>query len=396
MVAPKLRFKGFSQNWFKISLSSVGEVVTGNTPATSEKKYYGDDFLWVSPADIKNQKLVNDTQTKLSILGVEKTRKIPNGSILVTCIGSTIGKIAMSGKELSTNQQINSLIPNSPNLKDFIYYSIECYIPLLKKLTATQAVPIINKSEFSNFKIPFTSENEAIKIGELFSNLDIRIQLQQEKINLLKEQKKGFMQKIFSQELRFKDEDGQEFPEWELLKLKQIAEVYDGTHQTPNYKSFGVKFLSVENIKTLNTQKYISTEDFNRNFKIAPKQGDILMTRIGDIGTSNIIKTNESLAYYVSLALIKCTEKVDSQYLNQYISSELFQRELHKRTLHVAFPKKINMGEIGNCLVNLPNLKEQIKIKKVLEPMEITINLNVQKLEELKKQKKAFIQKMFI
>src|SRR5699024_12032904 len=71
------------------------------------------------------------------------------------------------------------------------------------------------------------------------------------------------------------------------------------------YTSEGIKFLSVENIKTLNSNKFISKEAFEKEFKIRPEFGDVLMTRIGDVGTPNVVETNEYLAYYVSLALLK-------------------------------------------------------------------------------------------
>jgi len=73
---------------------------------------------------------------------------------------------------------------------------------------------------------------------------------------------------------------------WEKRKLGEIARIFDGTHQTPNYQSSGIMFLSVENIQTLKSNKFISLEDFQKDFKVSPRTGDILMTRIGNIGTT--------------------------------------------------------------------------------------------------------------
>ena len=191
--------------------------------------------------------------------------------------------------------------------------------------------------------------------------------------------------------LRFKEFD----EEWLNQKLNEVAKVYDGTHQTPNYQKDGIKFLSVENIKNLKTNKYISQEDLEKEFKIRPEYNDILMTRIGDIGTANIIKDNEMYAYYVSLALIK-TNKIDSQYLLYFIESENFQKELYKRTLHVAFPKKINKGEIGECYISFPvNKNEQIKIGSFFKRLNEKIQFQQEKIDLLKEQKKGYIQKIF-
>lgn len=149
--------------------------------------------------------------------------------------------------------------------------------------------------------------------------------------------------------------------DWKQSKMKEVVDVYDGTHQTPKYTKNGVMFLSVENIHSLKSNKYISYEDFERDFKIFPEKGDILMTRIGDIGTANIVESDDNKAYYVTLTLLK-KKKLDPYFLKENIHSVSIRKELWNKTLHVAFPKKINMEEIGNVLVNYPDFLEQQKI----------------------------------
>ena len=159
--------------------------------------------------------------------------------------------------------------------------------------------------------------------------------------------------------------------EWEDALLSDICKIYDGTHQTPKYTLTGVRFVSVENIADLHgSNKYISFEAYQSDFKVYPEKGDILMTRIGDIGTPNVVETDEPLAYYVSLALFK-NITVNSRFLHYYIMSSTFQKELDDRTLHHATPKKINKGEIGKCKVAYPrDKKEQEAIAEVLTAMD--------------------------
>ena len=91
----------------------------------------------------------------------------------------------------------------------------------------------------------------------------------------------------------------------ELKKLEDFAEIYDGTHQTPKYVNTGVPFISVQDIKNIyGTNKYITMEEYNK-FKVKPRKNDVFMTRIGDIGTCAIVKNDDDLAYYVTLALIR-------------------------------------------------------------------------------------------
>lgn len=73
--------------------------------------------------------------------------------------------------------------------------------------------------------------------------------------------------------------------------MEELVGIYDGVHQTPDYQDSGIMFLSVENIATLKSEKYISEEAFERDYKVYPEKGDILMTRIGDVGTTNVVET---------------------------------------------------------------------------------------------------------
>ncbi|WP_412921713.1 restriction endonuclease subunit S [Lactococcus raffinolactis] len=194
---PELRFAGFADDWEERKLSEIGKIVTGNTPSTSNKGYYNGDFLFVSPADIQENRYVNKTTTTLTELGFKTGRLVPKGATLFVSIGSTIGKIGQSICDVITNQQINSVISFSDYDDDFIYTSILNSSTKIKQLAATQAVPIINKNEFGKSIIKIPSLEEQQKIGAFFKQLDDTIALHQRKLDLLKEQKKGFLQKMF-------------------------------------------------------------------------------------------------------------------------------------------------------------------------------------------------------
>ena len=182
--------------------------------------------------------------------------------------------------------------------------------------------------------------------------------------------------------------------EWNKSKLAKVVNVYDGTHQTPRYTKEGIRFLSVENIRSLKSNKYISVEDFEKEFKIYPEYGDVLMTRIGDIGTPKVVNLRESLAYYVSLALLKPIN-INSYFLESLILSPTVQNELWRKTLHIAFPKKINKNEIAKVMLNYPKNEEQEKIGDFFSKLDRQIELEEEKLELLEQQKKGYMQKIF-
>ena len=168
------------------------------------------------------------------------------------------------------------------------------------------------------------------------------------------------------------------------FKLKELSKIYDGTHQTPDYKKSGIRFVSVEDINDLyKSNKFITKEAYLSEFKNKPEINDILMTRIGDIGTPTIVSKEQPLAYYVSLALIKPLN-IDSFFLKYLIESKSFQHELWKKTIHVAFPKKINKEQIGECICTIPTKDEQTKIGNILNKIDERIVTQNKIIEDLK------------
>ena len=154
-------------------------------------------------------------------------------------------------------------------------------------------------------------------------------------------------------------------------------------------------FLSVENIATLTSQKFISREAFAKDYPVYPKHGDVLMTRIGDIGTSNVVETDDKLAFYVSLALLKPFD-VDSYYLDKSLQSPSAKEELYRRTLHIAFPKKINKNQIAEVMLPIPRSRqEQEQIGALFRDLDSLITLHQRKYDKFVQLKKSMLDKMF-
>lgn len=184
--------------------------------------------------------------------------------------------------------------------------------------------------------------------------------------------------------------------EWQSLSLDKITDVYDGTHQTPAYTKNGVMFLSAENIRSLTSQKFISEKAFKEEFKVYPQKNDVLMTRIGDVGTANVVETDDDKAYYVTLALLKY-KQLSPYFLKSSIASPYVQKDIWLRTLHIAFPKKINMNEIKQVNVNCPtNSKESDKIGNYFQKLDNLINQYQQKHDKLSNIKKAIDRKSVV
>ena len=178
----------------------------------------------------------------------------------------------------------------------------------------------------------------------------------------------------------------------EYVKLNSVCDIYDGTHSTPNYTESGVKFASVENIGNLYaTRKYISEEDFEK-YKIKPRIGDVMMTRIGSVGVCTVVDRNEALAFYVSLALLRPQlDKVQSRFLKYAIESIHGRKELRKRTLINAVPIKINKDDIGKVTIPLPPIEIQSEIVHTLDNYtENVVKLQNQLTAELTARQKQY------
>ncbi|MCZ8297001.1 MAG: restriction endonuclease subunit S [Flavobacterium sp.] len=186
--------------------------------------------------------------------------------------------------------------------------------------------------------------------------------------------------------------------EWNGANLKDLTRIYDGTHQTPKYVDSGIPFYSVEHVTSNNFKvtKFISEEVYDKEInRVKIERGDILMTRIGDIGTSRLVNWEVKASFYVSLALIKKTLKINSEFLNHTIGTLTFQKELWNRTIHVAFPKKINLSEIGECKLKYPTISEQTKIASFLTAVDDKLQALKKKKELLEQYKKGVMQQLF-
>ena len=174
--------------------------------------------------------------------------------------------------------------------------------------------------------------------------------------------------------------------EWK--KLGEVCSIFDGTHQTPKYTDKGVRFVSVENINALfDSRKYISIEDYIANYKTKPQKNDVLMTRIGDVGTCAVIDRDEPIAYYVSLALLRPNDDfVISNYVKYILESRIGKNELRKRTLLTAVPLKINLGDVGKVKIPVPSIEEQHRIVGILDTFTAAIDNLKQQIEQRRKQ----------
>lgn len=191
------------EDWKVIEVGKTGEVITGTTPPTAKIEYYGGAYKFITPGDMGESKHVKETQKYLSEEGINISRVLPKESVLVVCIGATIGKTAMTVDEKdTTNQQINAIIPHNCFISHFLYYVISYRSSILPLMAGRAAIPIVNKSNFKKFKIATPSLPIQQEIANILSNIDNKIEAEENKKKALEELLKTLLNNLMTGKIR--------------------------------------------------------------------------------------------------------------------------------------------------------------------------------------------------
>ena len=383
---PQLRFPEFNGEWEEKALGVVATITTGSTPSTSNNEYYDGDVAFVSPADIQGNRIVRSTKTTITELGLSVVREIKKRSTLFVCIGSTIGKVSQAGVNCATNQQINALTAKNSFDNDFIYSLLEFKAPRIKLLAGVQAVPQINKSEFSRFKFTFPLLPEQQKIAAFLTAVDNKIEQLSKKQALLGEYKKGLMQQIFSQAIRFKADDGSDFPDWKENKVDEFMEVTRG------------QVLAVPEMRQVESEifKYPVYSSQTKNNGLTGYYTDYLFEdcitwttdganagdvnyRAGKFYCTNVCGVLRSKKGYANLCIAQILNSVSRRYVSYVGNPKLMNNVMEK--IKISIPSSIN---------------EQTKIANFLSSVDSKIDEVGKQLDESKQFKKALLQKMFV
>jgi type I restriction enzyme S subunit len=162
--------------WRVARIGELGEVITGTTPSTKRPDFYGGPFMFIAPGDIGSGKYIKRAEKHLTQTGLEECRTLPRASVVVVCIGATIGKVGLTVENCgATNQQCNSVIPNDKVSAEFLFYAMSIRAPALPLLAGRAAVPIVNKSNFCDFKVPVAPLPEQREVAAQLAAVDVKL-----------------------------------------------------------------------------------------------------------------------------------------------------------------------------------------------------------------------------
>ena len=385
-------------SWAWTTLGDVAEVITGNTPSKDINEYYGGNIPFFKPTDLEQGIHTKYSKDRLTPLGFNQSRKLPANSVLVTCIGATIGKTGLTNVEGTCNQQINAIIPTSAILSKFLYYvCISDYMQHeIRANASATTLPILNKGNFSKIAITIPPLQEQSRIVEEIEHwLSLVDCIEENKDNLqktIREAKSKILTLAIHGKLVPQDptdepaaellkrvnpkaeiacDNGhyQKLPEgWCECKLSDVC-VFDNGYafSSDNYNDCGIPLIRISNITntgSIDLSSCVFIQDVPSN-KFIVKSGDLLIAMSGaTTGKMGVYLYEEDALLNQRVGNLKCTDAMLQQYRNYYMFAK---SDYILKIAYGGAQPNISAKAILDIDVMLPPLKEQHRIVAKIE-----------------------------
>jgi type I restriction enzyme S subunit len=386
-LQPKLRFPEFEGTWEFKSLREITSLITkGTTPKTFSEN--GVNFIKIECLNGHNI----DTSKCLFI--DEKTHNkelkrsiLQENDLLFAIAGATIGKCTTVKKEAlpaNTNQALAIIRLKEKENKDYIFQILtsECMSKYIKDNISVGAQPNLNLEQINSFSFSYPSHEEQTRIANFLSLVDEKLNLLKEKKSLLEEYKKGIMQKIFNQEIRFKDDNGNDFEEWEEKSLGECLNFEQPTKylvdSTDYNDSFKTPVLTAGKTFILGY-----TDEENGIFK----QEELPVIIFDDFTTATQFVNFPFKAKSSAMKILKAKENICIKFIYESMQNLKFEVGGHGRHW---------ISIYSNLFIDLPTLKEQTKIANFFSAIDEKIALVSNQIQDTQEYKKGLLQQMFV
>lgn len=399
MAKPKIRFKGYEDDWEQRKLGEYVSITSGEAPS----KFEEGTELYVKVDDLNyNDKYVVDTQNKVAEHSTVK--RVTKGSVVFPKRGAAImtNKVRILG--IDSYMDTNMMALTSERLDSEFLYNIISKEGLYK-IADTSTIPQINNKHIEPYEVKIPSLDEQRRIGVYFKQLDHLITLHQQKCNETKKLKKYMLQKMFPEmgektpKIRFKGFTD----DWEQRKLGEIASSFEyGLNAAAKEYDGENKYIRITDIDD-NTHEFLTdsltSPDMDlagaENYKL--EKGDILFARTGaSVGKSYIYRAYDGLVYYAGFLIrARIKDEYDSEFVFQNTLTDKYNKYIAVTSQRSGQPG-VNAQEYSEFEIQVSQKKEQTKIGDYFKGLDHLITLHQQKCEELQKIKKFMLQNMFV
>ncbi|PZH13034.1 restriction endonuclease subunit S [Staphylococcus aureus] len=401
---PELRFPGFEGEWEE---KKVGELLEFKNGLNKGKEYFGSGSSIVNFKDVFNNRSLNTNNLtgKVNVNSKElKNYSVEKGDVFFTRTSEVIGEIGypsvilndpentvFSGFVLRGRPKSGIDLINN-NFKRYVFFTNSVRKEMITKSSMTTRA-LTSGSAINKMKVIYpVSAKEQRKIGDFFSKLDRQIELEEQKLELIQQQKKGYMQKIFSQELRFKDENSEDYPHWENSKIEKYL-------KERNERSDKGQMLSV----TINSG-IIKFSELDRKDNSSKDKSNYKVVRKNDIAYNSMRmwqgasgRSNYNGIVSPAYTVLYPTQNTSSLFIGYKFKTH---RMIHKFKINsqglTSDTWNLKYKQLKNINIDIPVLEEQEKIGDFFKKMDILISKQKIKIEILEKEKQSFLQKMFL
>ena len=397
---PNRRFPGFDGEWESKKLGDLANVSSGGTPNRANPLYWNGNIPWISTTLIdfnyidKSEEYITEEGLKNS-----SAKLFPIGTLLMAMYGQgkTRGKISILNIEATTNQACGAIITNQEILNPvFVFQNLSRRYDEIRDLSNQGSQENLSGGIIKGITISFPNLSEQQKISSFLTLIDERIHTQNKIIEQLQTLIKGLSEKLFSQKTRFKDFTG----EWELKSLGELCKKAKsgGTPKSTikEYYDGNIPFLSISDITEqgkylYSTEKTISKKGLENSTSWIVPIDSIIYTMYASVGFVSMNK----IELATSQAVLNLMPKSDiyTEYLYYYLV--YFQKFVNKY-ITTGTQGNLNAETVKNFEINLPTIKEQIKIAQCLGSIDNKIQTEKELLNKYQSQKKHLLQNLFI
>ncbi|MGP2655575.1 restriction endonuclease subunit S [Malaciobacter sp. WC5094] len=417
MKIPQLRFKEFSGEWEEKRYGDIYSFYSTNSLSRDKLNYengsvknihYGDIHTKFNTMfDIQNEK-VPFVNNEIDLSKVKDESYCLNGDLVIADasedyndIGKTIEIVNLNNEKVIAGLHTFLARPNKYDMAlGFIGYLLQSWKVRKQVMTIAQGTKVLSLSigRLSKVKLDLPLKQEQGKIASFLTQVDTRIEQLSKKAKLLSDYKKGIMQKIFSQEIRFQDENGKDYPNWEEKKLKSfILNFIVPMRDKPKDLTGNIPWCRIEDFdgkylfNSKSKQGVSNTVVEKMNLKIYPIN-TLLVSCSADLGRCAIVK-KELITNQTFIGLVPNQNLVDVEFL--YYIMKLSSNRLSALSSGTTIAY-LSRKEFENFKTRLPSLEEQTKIANFLSSIDTKIEQNQKALEKIKEFKKALLQQMFV
>ncbi|RYE26997.1 MAG: restriction endonuclease subunit S [Sphingobacteriaceae bacterium] len=404
-LVPALRFPEFQGEWQRKMLGDISSWASGGTPSKDNSTYWNGDIPWISASSMHGLEYA-DSEFKITVEGLKAGSKLAKqGTLLILVRGSMLFNripIGIVSKDVSFNQDVKSIVVNDYSTSKYIlYWFFASESKILNLVTGTGiGAGKLDLADLKGLEISLPALPEQKRIASFFTVLDQKLTQLKRKKNLLEQFKKGVMQQLFSQELRFKADDGNEFPTWESKKLGELfysskgyglskdKVIKNGEYDCILYGELYTKYKEVIFNIVSRTSDQVG---------LRSEIGDLLMpasTTTTGIDLANVTALNKKRVLLGGdITVLRTDKKINNIFYAYYLSNhkkeEIANLAQGSTIVHLYFT------HIKELTIDCPVYEEQTKIASFLSAIDEKINQTQTLIQKTEQYKKGLLQKMF-